>query len=744
MKSYRSRTFSGWLAALAAYGTVQCGAGSIGPGRGFDINFPDNRADEIAQIAQRISTRVPPPVTAYVVLAPQRPARGLTVFALPDGRRLWQTGLQIDSRPVALGDLIVAHAGASNLVGFDAASGRERWRQPDHGYSLIGAARDGNAVAVSMGPGSLNRREGIFWILDAASGSVRLERQVEQALGSPAATGGYAFVPWNGQYLSVLDIGRGDEVARIRSGDDVFSRATSEGGAVYFGSRSLFRLGRESGRGTREGTPTYALPRQDLPGEPTLMLDGYVACICGVNARERVAAVFRPDPSQPGVRLIDGVLYILFHRVVFALEATNGNVRWAYNNDADIAGAQAVRGGIVFVDERGNAGMLNAAHGQLTWRQALGTTAAQAVLQLPIDFAPPTNGDEAAQAPENTLLAAAGGTDNRMLPARIFAARSLSTVAGPGATRALLEIAGRQSNPPELRAAAGEALSRRTEGSDALLAALETHFNYVRQTGTPPVGFIARSLAAAHERRGVAALIAHLQDPETPATELPPLVRALREFGDASAVPALLDFLRLYHADDGNVPPMGGGEPVNDRQAPEQEALNAAMEQAVQTVSQLGGPRERRWLQAMADDTNTIDAVRTVLNRVLSGAPGSDGGGTGAATAGGAGAAGTPANGGADTNPDPNLPPSRLSMDMIREAFQPAQAEFLRCLDGSPTRPGQLRIQFRYDSEGRIASPVVTPPQFGPCITPIALRVHLPPSQVGREIGTYYVLGGSQ
>lgn len=712
---------------------LACCQGSGALSQGFHPDFPDNRPGELAGIVATLAAHPAPEAPAMVVITPPPPARGMAAFALPSGRRLWQVGTRIDARPTVVGDVVVSHADRA-VIAWDARNGHERWRLADHGYSLIGCGGDHTVVALSLGAGGLNRRHGMLLAVNPRTGAVLFERQVEQALGVPTAAAGYVFVPWSGQYLSVFDVGRGEERARIRNLNDVLARARREGSAVYFGARAMYRLAPEAATGRRDTTVTFILPRDDLPGNPPLMPDGYVPAPAGINARERVAVIHRPDPSRPGTAMLDGALYALFHRVVFALDAHNGTVRWAYTHDADIAGAEPVRGGLLFVDERGNAVLLDAGNGSVTWQQALDAATAQAVIHVPIDFAPPRNVTPSVLPAVTTLIAAAGGTDTRLLPARLFAVRALATVPGAEATRGLLDIASRPNDPQELRAAAGEALSRRTEGIDALLEALNTHYDYVRGTRSPPVGFIARALANARDRRGVALLVSHLHDPETPATELPPLVAALKDLGDATVVPALLDFVRLYHSDDGLVPPVTGGDPVNDRSVSEQESLTAAMELAIQAIAQLGGPPERRWLQALLEDQNTMEPIRTVLQRVLSGSSRASNTDTDTSSTG--------SHQPDDTAVHPALPPSRLTMEMIREDFEPLRERMMQCLSGLPSRPAQVRITFRYDSQGNIASPSIIPPSLTPCLLPLVNQVRLRPSQVAREIGTYYLVGG--
>jgi hypothetical protein len=718
--------------ALLAIATAACGQ-SANP-RGFDVDFPSNRASEIRGVADALAARPAEAPPATLVTTLLRPERGFAVFDLPTGRQRFRVQQEIDARPIVVGDLVVSHSGRE-VIAWDANSGAIRWRKHDHGYPLTGAGGDGSAVAVAMGPGGLNRRAGYLLVVDARDGRTLLEREIPQALGTPTVSAGFAFVPWGGQYLSVFDVGRNVEHTRLHSTDDVYARARVERGAVYFGGRSLYRFEPDAAAGTRDNARMLRVPREDLPGNPPLTLDGYEGQLVQRNARERVAVISRMDPDGPRASTTDNLVYSLFHRVVFAVDPRDGAVKWGHLHDADVTGAEAVRGGLVLVDESGHVAMLDAALGHVRWRQRVEARPLQGILGLPLDFSPPREGAETPQTGADTLLATAGGTDTRMLPARVFATRALAQMPGADATRALLDVSSRASFPPELRSAAGEALAARTDGIDALVAALDVHYDYVRGTVAPPVGYIAQAIGRARASSGVAPLVRHLNDPETPATDLPFITGALRELGDPTALPALLDFLRLYHADDGVVPQVDGSEPINDRSISDQEAMVTAMEHCAIALARSGVPSHRQWIQALAVDPNTVDALRPIFQRVLSG-------NTTPSRSEATGASGSQSNTAVVLADDPNIPPSHLSMERIAAAMEPRRESMRECLQGLPSVPAQVRITFRYDNEGTITTPTVTPANLSACIIPIVMTVTLPRSQTAREIGTYYLVGG--
>jgi hypothetical protein len=194
----------------------------------------------------------------------------------------------------------------------------------------------------------------------------------------------------------------------------------------------------------------------------------------------------------------------------------------------------------------------------------------------------------------------------------------------------------------------------------------------------------------------------------------------------------MLDFLRLYHADDGLVPQVDGSEPINDRSIGDQEALVSAMEQCALALARSPLPAHRRWLEAFAVDPNTVDALRPALRRALTNPDAASSSGR-TASSGATEAVIAP--------DDPNIPPPRLTMERIAEAMEPVRDELRACLRSLSAMPAQVRITFRYDHEGTITTPSVTPSELSACVLPIVSRVRLPRSQSAREIGTYYLIG---
>jgi len=684
--------------------------------RPFDLSYPATPAAGLAAIAARVAGAREAVTPAVAVVVPPRPAQGFTVCGLPSGERLGQVGAMILGRPVIAGNLVLART-AGAVVAWTFA-GAERWRVPDHGYHLVGASQDNGRVAITLGGFGLSRRNGAVLVVDAQSGETLFQRIEPIAFGPPALVGDDLFLPWNGQNLSIVDVRSGAEIARVHGRSDLIGFARREGPAVWYGARALLRF--DASSADVASVQRARFEKEGVPGAPPFMADPYVTLNAGLDARERVRLAWRPDASSTGAAFAGGTVYSVFHRDVFGIDPTSNAVRWGYVHNADLAGVEVSREGLAAVDENGHFIFVDAQTGALRWRVDLHATAAQAVLQVPSEFGPRGHVEEGARTPIESLLHAAGGTDSRLLPAQLFAVRALIDHDEPEATRALVEVLTHRRYPQELRAAAGEAITRRSNGTEAMIEALGARYDYVTGVEAPPVGLLARGIASHRERRAVPALIAHLRDPATPASDLPAIVSALRELGDPSCVAPLVDFIRLNHADTGAAPPVGGGDPIDDRLVADIEPMEAALEQAVMAVAALGSLNERRVLAEVAIHPRTPRMVSEAIARALR------------------------SEGTAPVSTEPTapamtfqLPPPYVPMEAIEAAFFPVRQELLECLRGAPSRPATVRITFRYDGAGQISNVIVNPAVFQPCMEPVIDRVRLPESSANRAIGTY-------
>lgn len=711
------------LVAVVGLSLVACAA-NHGSLTAFSLSAAPSSETEVTALVERVRHAPRAVETAVVVLTPPEPAQGFTIVDPSTGQRRGQVGARLDSRAIVAADSVIALSDGA-VVAWD-LDGHERWRISAGGLPLNAAGSDGSTLAVTLGGQGVTRRRGVLLIVDARTGSLRSRQSVDHALGVPAVAGDDVLVPWDGQNLSDFDASRGTELARIRTRDDIVGWAFREGPTVWFGSRALYRLDAHASSGRNASMTRWSAHRTDLPGGATFAPDGYNSFRHGLDARERVRTVWRVDGDSPdgSVRFVSDALYALFHQVLFALSPDTGAVRWALRLPNDVVGAAVVRHGLVTVDTHGVMRLSSALDGRALSSVAFDQPSVQASVQLPVEFSPTASSSSETVPPlHQVLFDIAAGTDARLLPAQIFAAKTLGTLDGAEATHALVSLLSRRALAPELRAAAGEALATRTQGTDAMLEALGQHYDYVHDIAAPPVGILARALAAARDRRAVPLLVAQLFDPATSVADLAPIIVSLQQLGDPLALGPLVEFLQLYHADVGGVPSSEGGDPIDDRELGNQQHLDAAMTAAIGAIARLGGPDELQLLDTIAEHPLTPSTVASAARAARS-SPQQN------------------SNPDAGTNSEASsmtftLPPNRLDAAAIESAAEPQRASMLECLRGARSRPAQLRIQFRYDNEGHISHVSVIPREFQDCVTPRFEAVQLPTSGSAMELGTY-------
>ncbi len=226
--------------------------------------------------------------------------------------------------------------------------GRVIWKRPTGGIPLLGAGDDGTVTVVTF------RRSGgtgTTLLAVAHDGQVVRQIETERTLGAPAVVGRMAFVPWAGQYVSVIDLGNGDETARVTLREQT-SRAWIEGGSLWFGQVAFVRFDehiRDASKGAAS-VATVTIP--DVPGTPELMRPGNEPVSPIANARDKARIYARPEAKDAGASLTDGRVYATYFRLAMAF-GEKAPVAWAHLYGADFVGGAAVPGGVVLCDEQG-------------------------------------------------------------------------------------------------------------------------------------------------------------------------------------------------------------------------------------------------------------------------------------------------------------------------------------------------------------------------------------------------------
>jgi len=301
------------------------------------------------------------------------------------------------------------------------------------------------------------------------------------------------------------------------------------------------------------------------------------------------------------------------------------------------------------------------------------------------------------------LSAAALHEDTRLVPAGELAVRLLAPLPADEASRALIEICSNGDVARRIRDTACELLGTRTDGIDAVLVALAKHADYLQDEHAPPLAPLARAAATAADRRAAPLLLGHLEDPATNAEDLPVLVNALATIGDASVVPGVARFLRMYHAD------------VSDG------SLSDALVFSTQLISRLSPDSAGSTLEPIASDSlgdNTVrEAARTELAKLPTSAS-SDGEHTSQASAEPTAETATPA---------------RLSAEDLSRALTSVRAEVTECVRNDSAHPASGRLTVVVEPDGSVHSVRTLPESLLACVGPVVRRLKLPAASFGKR-----------
>ncbi|MGE3634135.1 MAG: PQQ-binding-like beta-propeller repeat protein, partial [Sandaracinaceae bacterium] len=555
--------------SLAAVGAAGLTALGCGPSyrNAFSHHFLDNQEADMAAALERLpapanddhpENTLGQPLVAIATYTEDGTGRQVAVYRVDSGEQLWSTAIDAATQPEILGDVLVVST-REQLFGYDLSSGRELWHRDLPDLAYVGATRDGDTIYWAATVGALGgaRRVGHVVAIDARGGGERWRHEVEGVFGQPAAKGGLVFVPWERQNIAILDGVTGDEVARLRSTDDVIAWAFDHPTGIYYGGRGVYRLTPRSASGTREGSTHLRPDLGELPRQPeSIFPDGYVPRPGGRSARGRIRVYFNPAPTDDATAIhVEGdTYYFVYFRYVFAYDL-DGTLRWTRIVEQDIANAEAMPHGLLTVGEQGQVTLLDRDTGNTRWEQALDVQVASVAIDA-AGFAPGgTSGDE--RALRQSLNELVLDPDNRLVAARAYAINLLSAIPEEEITRDLLDLYQQRSMPGALKEAIREALRTRNSGAQYLMAALERRYDFLEDTEAPPLEAIVPALLEMEHREAVPLLINHMMDHETPAEALPLVVQAVVTLGQADALDALRRFVVLYRADSLTAGPLG-------------------------------------------------------------------------------------------------------------------------------------------------------------------------------------------
>jgi outer membrane protein assembly factor BamB len=706
------------LSVLLSLAFAAC-AGTHGA---FNPRYGDNDETQLATLIQRLRAapkKAEPPVAVGVG------SEGSVLFGYDlEGRRvLWKQAAKPKFSPIIAGGSVVTQEG-DQVVGRDLMTGRLRFSVGAGGGTLVGADGAGSAVlfTITAGQGTFAKSR----VLLMVDSNKRWTRDLSAPVGAPALAGDVALVPWNRQYLSGLRVNDGEEFARLRVRDGVISHAFVTDGQAYAGSASgIAALTEDTISGGLKKGPHYEPPKEELPGRPEFLRDAYAAQPLATpeSAQNRIRLVFRPklaDPRQ--VALADGNLYLMFYRFVFALDQKDLALRWVYAHEADLVGASVSDYGLVLADMRGEIVQVASRSGRVVFKQR--NAFPSATVEFPRALiglgggageGPPSEADVRQQ-----LTAAAQDADSRLVPMRLLAVKLLAELNDPEATASLLGLCDDELTTIAVRKAACSLLANRKLGTEYILAALTRHAAYLEGSTSPPVGALAKAAATQNEKRAVPLLVAHLEDPSTPAQTLGAVVTALGDLGDPSAIAPLTDFLRLYHAD-----------PVDEHVARALELVPAAL-------TKLEGQGAREPLTQIISDPLGAGIVRERAQKALAALDDQSKAAEKDPEAQQLAEQQAAEQQVADANKPPP-PPQYTSVDVIAKALLPARDQIQTCIKSAKPDQFQARLLIMVE-DGQVLMVSVVPEMLQSCIEPLVRAQVFPRPQISKRERVSYTI----
>jgi len=347
--------------ALVTLTLVACGGGQT-RGHAFDPGWRnDDGAGVSAFQASFKSTPVPIGVDVAVGVSGLRELCGIAL----SGGKSWVFEHALEGRPAVAGTVVVG-LGAGELFALEARTGKLLWKR-NAGGRLRGAGDDGVTTVVSIEPTTATGS-----VVLAINHDGQVVRQIEDTatIGVPAVIDSYAFLPWQGQYVTAYDLHTGEERARalFRSAT---SRAFVTGGALFFGENGVTRFDERIGLAPQNKASFVQLPVRELPGAPRWMQSGTETPPLATAAFDRACLYARPTAAgAPG---ISGGRYVATHlRAAVGLDATSGAVAWTHAHETEFLGGAAYEGGFALCDAKGVVTFLDARTGGVTGHVELG------------------------------------------------------------------------------------------------------------------------------------------------------------------------------------------------------------------------------------------------------------------------------------------------------------------------------------------------------------------------------------
>ncbi len=529
-----------WTGIAVLAGVVAaCGGGQAHPAR-FSTDWTDDGGVSIGHVWDRVGGST---IAASADVAVGVAGHTDKLIGLPlGGGSKWTFAHPLDARPVVTGGVVVG-SGGGEAFALDAKSGSVIWRRPTGGIPLLGAGDDGSVTVLTF---RKSGGAGATLLAVAHDGSVVQQIETDRPLGAPAVLGRLAFVPWAGQYVSVIDLASGDEVARVTLREQT-TRAWTQGGSLWFGQAGYVRFDAHIRDASRGKATTLNLPMRELPGTPKLMTAGSDPLGPVAGAEDKVHLYARPQGTGDGAAIDSGRWYATYFRFAMGFGADKGKLAWVHSHPTNFVGGAASSGGVVLCDEQGKITTLDAKTGGVLSETDLGEPVESCTVSVDGLAASGTPGDAKPLAQQ--LAEAVTLDDQQLVVAQKLLLRELASVEDDTATKTLVDLASDPRTSPDLLGEARKALANRRNGATYMETALARHYDFLKDVlRAPPVGPIAQALGAMKEKGAAPLLAAHLLDTADTDDDVRQAAAALAVVAGQDQLPALRQFFGMYRA----------------------------------------------------------------------------------------------------------------------------------------------------------------------------------------------------
>lgn len=322
----------------------------------------------------------------------------LVAHSLADGSRLWQTSFASGTNPRLVDGTLLVVDDDDALVGFDASTGRERWRQPID-VRFVEAASADRGTAVIRDGGS----RGTFVAVDVADGTVEWTKDSSARADSVHVVGdivyavvvaGLAKTPDERVFCYAFDRKSGERLARRRIEDEITGLA-ADAGSIYAGGEDGFVRAFDHEDLTRD----WRFGSNGAYHGHTAVVDGTVLAATEGQYSEypaEVVAFSATDGSEQwsvevenqfthGMTVADGTVVTgMQESTLLAVDVADGPGQWRVQLPDTITGAPAVLDGTVYVaGEQGRVAAYGLADGGLEWERTLSGAPGGAVAAVP-------------------------------------------------------------------------------------------------------------------------------------------------------------------------------------------------------------------------------------------------------------------------------------------------------------------------------------------------------------------------